>query len=127
MNQLFKFLFYVFGAMLIMFFLGAFNAEMAPFQRFVTFFLCTVYMMIPYALHSYDTTRPFIEDNRNSFILSLGGLFFVAVLSQEAANGLFSAEFGVAFLFSAAILLMCVSIIRQGIKKQLKKGAAAEA
>ncbi|MCH8557293.1 MAG: hypothetical protein LAT84_05705 [Balneolia bacterium] len=127
MLQIFKFFFYVCGAMLIMFFLGAFNSEMAVFQRFVTIFLCAGYMMIPYALHSHESTRPFIEDTRNSFILSLGGLFFVYVLSKEAANGLFSIEFGLAFVASAAVLLMCVSIIRQGIKKQLKNGAAAEA
>lgn len=123
MIQILKFFFYVCGAMLIMFFLGAFSAEMAPFQRFVTLFLCTAYMMIPYALHSHENTRLFIEDTRNSFILSLGGLFFVYVLSKEAANGFLSWEFGLAFIASAAVLLMCVSIIRQGIKKQLRAEA----
>lgn len=125
--QLFKFLFYVSGAMIFMFFLGAFNPEMAPFQRFVTFFLCTVYMMAPYALHSYDNTRLFIEDTRNAFILSLGGLFFVVVLSKEAIHGLLSPEFGLAFVFSAAVLLMCISIIRQGIKKELKMKGITQA
>ncbi|MCH8557130.1 MAG: hypothetical protein LAT84_04890 [Balneolia bacterium] len=95
----------------LLLFTGFFGEAYTAGQRIFILSLVVLYCAAPFVMRSVGVLKPYIADQRSSFLLGLAGMFFIFTTAEALSFGLSSTPGLLSLLVGSAVLIFVTSLV----------------
>lgn len=101
----------------LLLFTGFFGEAYTAGQRIFMLSLVVLYCAAPFVMRSISSFKPYIIDQRNSFLLGLAGIFFIFTTAEALTYGHTSTPGMLALFVGTGVLIFVVAIVVRNTDK----------
>lgn len=101
----------------LLLFTGFFGEAYTAGQRIFILSLVVLYCAAPFVMRSISSLKPYIIDQRNSFLLGLAGIFFIFTTAEALTYGHTSTPGMLALFVGTGVLIFVVAIVVRSTDK----------